>query len=88
VVIEDPRESSLPEISAVVEVCDPESGERTALDLRGQAAALTQEESARRAELMKTFRACGLEPIVSSTGKPSLEPLIAFFRRRARRKAR
>ena len=88
VVIEDPREASLPAASAVVEVCDPESGARTSLDLRGQAASLAREESERRAELLKTFRACGLEPIVSSTDKPSLESLIAFFRRRARRKTR
>jgi hypothetical protein len=71
-----------------VEVCDTETGARTALDLRGQAAALAREESSRRAELLKTFRACGLEPIISSTDKPSLEPLIAFFRHRARRKSR
>lgn len=88
VVIEDPRESNLPEISAVMEVCDPESGARAAFDLRGQAAPLAREETERRAELLKTFRGCGLEPIVSSTAKPSLEPLIAFFRRRARRKGR
>ncbi len=88
VVISDPRELSLPPISAVVEVCDPESGARTALDLRGQAGALAHEESERRAELLKTFRTCGLEPIISSTDAPSIQPLIAFFRRRARRKAR
>jgi len=88
VLIEDPRETSLPSANAILEVFDPETGGRTALDLRGQAAALAGEEDLRRKELLKTFRACGLEAIVSSTQRPSIEPLIAFFRRRARRKGR
>lgn len=88
VVIEDPRESALPSAAAVVEVRDPESGLRSAIDLKGQSADLAREEQQRRTDLLKTFRACGLEPVISSTDKPSIEPLIAFFRRRARRKSR
>ena len=88
VVVEDPREALLPEAPVVLEVFDPETGARTAIDLRVQSPLLAREEVARRAELMKTFRSCGLEPIISSTAKPSIEPLISFFRRRARRRAR
>jgi uncharacterized protein (DUF58 family) len=88
VVVEDPREARLPDAPAVVEVYDPETGARTALDLRGAAAAVAREEEARRAELERTFRSCGLEPIAVSTDKPTIEPLVAFFRRRARRLSR
>lgn len=88
VIVEDPREARLPEMGAVLEIVDPETGERASVDLGRQASELAREERDRRAELMKTFRSCGLEPIVSGTDKPSIEPLIAFFRRRARRRAR
>ena len=88
VVVEDPREARLPDAPAVVEVFDPETGARTALDLRGGAAAVAREEDERRGELERTFRACGLESVVVSTGRPTIEPLIAFFRRRASRKRR
>ena len=88
VVVEDPREARLPDAPGVVEVLDPETEARTAIDLRGQGAAVAREEEERRAELRRTFRACGLEPVVVSTARPTLDPLVAFFRRRASRKRR
>ncbi|MDE2490527.1 MAG: DUF58 domain-containing protein [Elusimicrobia bacterium] len=88
ILIEDPRESSLPDVPAVVEVVDPESGARGALDLRAQAPALAREEAERRRALSKTFRAAGLEPVVVPTDRPTIEPLVAFFRRRAKRRGR
>ena len=88
VVIEDPREARLPDAAAVVEVFDPETGARSALDLRGGAAAVAREEAERRAELDRTFRACGLESVTVSTGRATIEPLVAFFRRRASRRRR
>jgi uncharacterized protein (DUF58 family) len=86
VVIEDPRETRLPEANAVVEVFDPESGARTSLDLRGAAAAVAVEEDERRRELDRIFRVSGLESISVSTDKPTIDPLVAFFRRRAKRR--
>ena len=88
VVIEDPREAHLPAAPAVVEVFDPESGARTALDLRGASAAVAAEEDERRRELERIFRSSGLESIVVSTDRPTIEPLVSFFRRRARRARR
>jgi uncharacterized protein (DUF58 family) len=88
VVVADPREARLPDAPAVVEVFDPETGARSALDLRGGAAGVAREEEARRAELERTFRACGLESVAVSTDRPTVEPLVAFFRRRARRLSR
>ena len=88
VVVEDPREAAPPAAPAVVEVYDPETGARSALDLREAASAVAREEAARRADLARTFRSCGLEPVVVSTGAPTIDPLVAFFRRRARRMRR
>lgn len=86
VLIEDPREAGLPDVSAVLEVFDPETGARSALDLRGGAAAVAREEQERRRELARIFRSSGLEPVAVSTDRPTLDPLVAFFRRRARRR--
>jgi uncharacterized protein (DUF58 family) len=85
VLIEDPDEAAPPAAAAVVEVVDPETGARRALDLRTAASAVAREEEAARAELERTFRACGLERVLVTTSKPTIEPLVAFFRRRARR---
>ncbi len=84
VVIEDPRESALPDVAAVVEVFDPETSARVALDLRGGAAALAREEAERRADLTRAFRSCGVEAATISTDRPTLDPIFAFFRRRAK----
>lgn len=87
VVIEDPRESTMPEVNAVVAVRDPETGASGVLDLRADAAEFAREETKRRGELSKVFRASGLEAIRVSTDRPSLDPLLAFFRKRARRRS-
>ena len=86
IVIEDPRESTLPAINAIVAVRDPETGDSGVLDLRADAAEYAREEGKRRGELSKIFRSSGLEAIRVSTDRPSLEPLLAFFRKRARRR--
>ncbi len=84
VLIEDPRESALPDAPAIVELFDPETGTRAALDLRGGGAALAREEQERRAELARTFRSCGLDAATVSTDRPTLDPIVAFFHRRAK----
>jgi uncharacterized protein (DUF58 family) len=87
VVIEDPAEAALPAVPAVIEAVDPESGDERLLDAPA-ASALAKEERHRRLVLDHTFRAAGLEPVVVSTARPTVDPLIAFFRRRAKRRAR
>jgi len=88
VVVEDPRESALPSLPAVVAVKDPETGEEGVFDLRRDAAEFAREESARRGNLEKTFRSSGLEAITVTTDKPSIDPILAFFRKRAKRRSR
>ncbi|MBI4060370.1 MAG: DUF58 domain-containing protein [Elusimicrobia bacterium] len=88
IVIDDPREYGLPSAAAVVAVRDPETGAAGAFDLRRDAEEFAREEAARRAELGKIFRSSGLEAVTVTTDKPSLDPLLAFFRRRAKRRSR
>ena len=67
---------------------DPETGAEGAFDLRADGAEYAREEAARRAELDRIFRASGIEAVKVSTDRPSLDPLLAFFRRRAKRRSR
>jgi uncharacterized protein (DUF58 family) len=87
VVIEDPAEAALPAVPAIIEAADPESGAVRLLDAPA-AAALASEERQRRRVLEHVFRVAGLEPVTVSTARPTVEPLIAFFRRRAKRRSR
>ena len=88
VVIEDPREASLPPASTILAVRDEETGAEGVFDLPQDAAAFAREEDARRAELGRIFRSSGLEAVTVTTDKPSLDPLLAFFRKRAKRRSR
>jgi len=88
VIIEDPREAALPAAPAVVAVCDPETGEEGIFDLRRDAQDYAREEASRRAALDKIFRSSGLEAVTVTTDKPSIDPLLAFFRKRAKRRSR
>lgn len=88
VVVEDPREAALPAAAAVVAVRDPETGAEGLLDLAADAADYEREERARREELARLFRSAGLEPVSVSTDRPPLDPLLAFFRKRAKRRSR
>jgi hypothetical protein len=88
VVVEDPRESALPPAPAVVAVRDLETGEEGVFDLRGDAAEFAREEADRRAELARVFRSSGLEAVHVTTDKPTLDPLLSFFRRRAKKRSR
>ena len=88
VIIEDPREATLPSAAAIVAVRDPETGEAGVLDLRADAAEFASEEAARRAELDRIFRTSGVASVTVTTDKPSLDPLLAFFRKRAKRRSR
>ncbi len=87
VVIEDPREAALPALSAVVAVRDPESGDEGVIDLASEAGDYSRAEGARKADLARVFRSSGVEAIRVGTDRPSLDPLLAFFRKRAKRRS-
>ena len=88
IVIKDPRESILPSMAAVISVRDPESGEEGVLDLAGDAEDFAREETARQDSLTRVFNASNIEAVTVTTARPSLDPLLAFFRKRASRKRR
>jgi uncharacterized protein (DUF58 family) len=87
VVVTDPRELRLPPLGALIELEDPESGRATLLD-SSAASRLSEYESLereRQARLERTFKQCGLVPIRVGTDSSYIDPVIQFFRLRARR---
>ena len=87
VVVSDPRETGLPRLSAVLDLEDPESGRRVLVDAAAPAllARHRDEESERVRRLEEFFGRSGLDFIRVSTDRPFLDPIIRFFRQRARR---
>jgi hypothetical protein len=87
VIVSDPREAALPALGAFLDLEDPESGRRVLVDA-GSSALLARhrgQESERSRRLEDFFRRCGLDFISISTDRPYLDPIIRFFRQRARR---
>lgn len=84
--VSDPRESELPRLG-LVEMEDPETGERIAVDTGDRRMVERFREAARvEAERrQRTFRRLGIDSVSVSTDRPYVEPLERFFRMRARR---
>lgn len=89
VLIEDPREEALPPVPALLDLEDPETGRRVLLDARDRSAlaAHASSEAARLSELERLFRVNGLDWIKVRAGASYIDPVIRFFRQRARRLA-
>jgi uncharacterized protein (DUF58 family) len=86
ITITDPREVRLPSVG-FVELEDAETGEvvlvdTSSVDLRGLFENKSEETKLDREKL---FRAMNVDYIDISTDKPYAEPLIKFFRMRAKR---
>jgi len=84
--ISDPREKQMPDIG-LVEFEDAETGEVLFLDTGDS---LLKKELAKRRDALidtrdKAFRSMGLDSIDISTDKPYIDPLILFFKARAKR---
>ena len=84
--ISDPRERELPALG-VVELEDPETGERISADTsdRRLMEAFRSEVSRQSEARQKLMRRLGLDSIRVSTDRPYVRPLEEFFRARARR---
>lgn len=84
--IADPREKDIPDIG-LVEFEDAETGEVLFLDTGDDF--LRKELAAKRASFTdaknRAFRAMGIDSIDISTDKPYINPLILFFKARAKR---
>ena len=87
VVIQDPREESLPAMNALLDLEDPETGARVLFDARRPAtlAAQRQEEAQRLSQLERLFKINGLDSIRVTAGASTIDPVIRFFHQRAKR---
>lgn len=86
-VIEDPRESELPALPAWIAMEDPETGERAFIPAASSAVRRKLKEShqSRKEELERLFRSAGMDYVRIQTDRPYADPLVKFFRLRAKR---
>jgi len=84
--LEDAREEELPALG-LVELEDPESGQRVVVNTSSEAFrdAFRQENERRAALLDRMLKRSKVDTIDIRTGQPYVKPLMRFFRERARR---
>jgi len=89
VVISDRCEQSLPNVG-LIEVQDPETGERFMMDTsdRGVRARFANQAAQDRLQLQQTFMRLKIDPVEVETGGDFVKPLTEVFRRRESRRAR
>ena len=86
VIISDRRERTLPRLPVCLAVQDPESAEESFINLSGAAArAVEQDAQTRQQALTQLFNPLKIEPISVDTAQPAADPVIAFFKRRAKK---
>ena len=87
VLITDPRELSLPKLDAWLELEDPESGLTTLLDASRPRELEEHKrlELERLAGLERLFGLYGIDAIRVSADRSYIDPVVKFFRRRAKR---
>jgi uncharacterized protein (DUF58 family) len=86
IALSDPREFDLPAVG-LVEVEDAETGEFVLIDSSNPRvrALYTARATAQRDERRRMLNAIGVDQVELTTGESYVEPLIAYFRRRAGR---
>ena len=87
VIIQDKLEKSLPRVHVSMQMQDPESGQRKwvslgASDIQHQ---LAQRQENWQAQLKALFQPLNIEPIGIDPAQPTADPVIAFFKQRARK---
>ncbi len=85
--VQDKLEYTLPDVPVCVGMVDPETGEEDELclsdeDLNQQLRDFWQKQQQALHALFTPFK---IEPIVAQTDKPLADPVIAFFKRRAKK---
>jgi len=87
ILISDPHEAAIPRAGAFLRVRDPESGRRFLIDASQKSGlqAYQNKERERLARLSSIFSQCGLDPIRINTDASYIDPVVRFFRRRAKR---
>ena len=86
ITVRDPREIDLPNVG-FIELEDAETGEIFLLDTGDPAIRenFSSQSSRRQKELEKLFKSMSVDHIAISTDQPYIDPLIRFFRMRAKR---
>jgi uncharacterized protein (DUF58 family) len=86
VVLEDPREATLPSVG-LVELEDAESGERYVVDTGNPRVRdrFAREAAAARAERNRQLRGADVDAVLVDTDRPYTQALLRFFRMRERR---
>ncbi len=86
VTIRDPREISLPDVG-LLELEDAETGEIYLLDTSDPSIRenFASQSTQKREELEKLFKSMSVDHVAISTDRPYVDPLIRFFRMRAKR---
>lgn len=87
VIVEDPRESALPRISAVLNVEDPETAENSSWDLSSGDfhSHYAGSFSRKREDIEKLFRSLGIDWINIRSDSPITDPVVRFFKQREKR---
>jgi uncharacterized protein (DUF58 family) len=87
IVLEDPRESELPDAPVLIEFEDSETGERALVPAWSKSVRESYRKAAakRRHELERFFKSAGIEHIRVRTDKSYVDPVVAFFKNRSRR---
>lgn len=86
VIISDRRERTLPRLPVCLAVQDPETGAEALLSLSQTASrAVEQDAQTRRQALTQLFNPLKIEAISVDTAQPAADPVIAFFKRRAKK---
>ena len=87
VIIQDPLEKALPKIPICLDVRDPETGEEKFLSLgaKGLSQMLHLRQDTWQTQLAQLFNPLKVEPIWVDTAQPTADPVIRFFKQRARK---
>ncbi len=87
VVLQDPLERHLPLVSVCMDVTDPETGETDFISLSDSALnrSLERFHEQHRNQLLHLFNPYKIEPIWVSTGQDTADPVISFFKQRAKK---
>lgn len=86
VILQDKLEWALPRLGACVEVVDPETGATDLLSLSDQQLSLhlTDYQRSSRQQLQALFNPYKIAPITIDTTQNTVDPVIAFFKQRAK----
>ena len=87
VVLQDKLEKHLPHLNICVNMTDPETGDTNLISLSSNEAnrALEQFNQEHGSQLHRLFSPYKIEPIIIDTARDTADPVIAFFKQRAKK---